>query len=82
MANGIVEEAATQAAKIRANGLTVLGVFGPKGDLRALVRLPGGKIEEVSPGDRTRAGEVMGIDAEGLMLRHGGQTRRIGIAGG
>ncbi|AAV95923.1 hypothetical protein KQ247_02410 [Ruegeria pomeroyi] len=82
MANGIVEEAATQAAKIRANGLTVLGVFGPKDDLRALVRLPGGKIEEVSPGDRTRAGEVMGIDAEGLMLRHGGQTRRIGIAGG
>lgn len=81
MANGIVEEAATQAAKIRANTLTVLGVFGPSGDLRALVRLPGGKVEEVSAGDRTRAGEVLGIDAEGLMLRHGGRTRRIGIAG-
>ncbi|MCE8519408.1 hypothetical protein KBY24_00265 [Ruegeria pomeroyi] len=82
MANGIVEEAATQAAKIRANTLTVLGVFGPSGDLRALVRLPGGKVEEVSPGDRTRAGEVLGIDAEGVVLRHGGRTRRVDIAGG
>ncbi|SDD98335.1 hypothetical protein [Ruegeria marina] len=81
MANSKVSSAATQAADIQRNALTVLGIFGPADDMRALVRLPGGKVEQVAPGDRLRAGEILAIDDEGLMLRHGGQTQRVSIPG-
>ncbi|MCU9839505.1 MULTISPECIES: hypothetical protein [Ruegeria] len=81
MANSKVSSAATQAADIQKNALTVLGIFGPTDDMRALVRLPGGKVEQVAPGDKLRAGEILAIDDEGLMLRHGGQTRRLAIPG-
>ncbi|MCV2890614.1 hypothetical protein [Ruegeria aquimaris] len=81
MANSKVSSAATQAADIQKNALTVLGIFGPADDMRALVRLPGGKVEQVAPGDKLRAGEIVAIDDDGLMLRHGGQTRRVSIPG-
>ena len=78
----VVARAATTRMTASATGLTLLGIFGPDSDLRALVRLPGGRVREVSHGTRLSHGRVVGIDAEGLMLEQAGRTRRIPVAGG
>ena len=62
--------------------LTLLGIFGPNEDLRALVRLPGGAVRTVEPGQRFGRGKIVGIDAAGLMVLKNGQTRRISMPGG
>ncbi len=58
-----------------------MGIFGPKDNLRALVRSSGGALNEVMPGQRFAGGKVVAIDADGVMLLKGGQTKRISIPG-
>ena len=81
MSNTKVNSAATQQGVIRKNQIAILGVFGPKDKLRALVRLSNGRVEQVKTGDRVASGQIVAIDDKGIMLRQRGQTKRIDIAG-
>ncbi len=81
MSNTTVKSAATQKGALRKNSVSVLGIFGPKTDLRALMRLASGRVKEVKPGSRVSSGTVVAIDEHGVMLRQSGQTRRIEIPG-
>lgn len=62
--------------------VTVIGVFGPESALRALIRMPGGRIREVERGARLSIGAVAGIDRKGVMIQRGGKTRRLALPGG
>lgn len=81
MTNTLVKAAATQEGALKRNSITVLGIFGPKTDLEALMRLSSGRVKRVKPGSRVGSGKVAAIDAEGVILRQSGQTRRITIPG-
>ena len=62
--------------------MTVIGVFGPEKALQALIRMPDGQIQKVSRGTRLGSGLVTGIDATGLILARGSDTRRLTLPGG
>ena len=81
MANSTVKSAATQAGALKKNSVSVLGIFGPKSELRALVRLSSGRVKKVKPGSRVASGKVIAIDEKGVVLRQSGQNRRIDIPG-
>ncbi len=81
MPNTNVKSAATQAGALKRNSVSVLGIFGPKADLRALMRLSSGRVKEVKPGSRVASGTVVAIDEDGIMLRQSGQIRRMAIPG-
>ncbi|MEX0319140.1 MAG: hypothetical protein AB3N21_14370 [Ruegeria sp.] len=81
MSNSKVKGAATQKGALSRNAVSVLGVFGPDSDLRALMRLSSGRVKEVKPGSRVASGTVVAIDKTGVLLRQSGQTRRIDIPG-
>lgn len=81
MANSTVKTAATQKGALKKNSVSVLGIFGPKAELRALMRLSSGRVKEVKPGSRVASGTVMAIDEDGILLRQSGQTKRIVIPG-
>ncbi|CAD0185443.1 type IV pilus biogenesis protein PilP [Ruegeria sp. THAF57] len=81
MSNATVKSAATQKGALKKNSVSLLGIFGSKADMRALVRLSSGRVKEVKPGSRIASGTVVAIDDEGVMLRQSGQTKRIAIPG-
>lgn len=76
-----VAAVATQKDAVATSGLVLLGVMGPATDARALVRLPGGRVKQIRPGERLAQGRVLGIDEEGMMLERGGKTLRITVPG-
>ena len=73
---------ATQNDTLNRNAVSLMGLFGPEDDLKALVRLPGGQIRKVSRGSSLSAGRVVAIDADGLLVLKRGETRRIEMPGG
>ncbi|MEM1006153.1 MAG: hypothetical protein AAF496_12750 [Pseudomonadota bacterium] len=81
MSNATVKSAATQKGALKKSSVSVLGIFGPKSDLHALMRLASGRVKAVKTGSRVGSGVVVAIDEHGVMLRQSGQTRRIAIPG-
>lgn len=81
MSNITVQSAATQKGALKRNSVSVLGVFGPETQMNALMRLASGRVKQVKAGSRVGSGRVVAIDAQGVMLRQSGQTRRIAIPG-
>lgn len=77
-----VAQLATRPHILNRSKTTLLGLFGPGDKMRALVRLPGGRVQRVAPGQRLAGGRIVAIDAEGIMLRKNGETGRISIPGG
>lgn len=61
------------------NRVNLVGLFGPQNDLRALIRTPNGRIQEVAPGDKAGFGRIVGIDADGVMLEKFGRTSRLAM---
>ncbi|KIC44552.1 hypothetical protein RA28_16785 [Ruegeria sp. ANG-S4] len=82
MSNITVKSAATQKGALKKNSVSVLGVFGPKSNMRALMRLSSGRVKEVKPGSRVASGKVVAVDEHGVMLQQSGKARRIAIPGG
>ena len=72
---------ATLSNALNASALNLLGVFGPADDLRALVRLPGGRVQQVATGHRLSWGRIVGLDDTGRMVLKNGRTRRIAMPG-
>ena len=81
MSNTTVQSAATQKGALKKNSVSLLGVFGPKAEMRALMRMSSGRVKEVKLGSRVSSGTVVAIDADGVILRQSGQTKRIAIPG-
>jgi len=81
MSNTTVKSAATQRGALKKNSVSVLGIFGPKANMRALMRLSSGRVKEVKPGSRVASGRVVAIDEHGVMLQQSGQTKRMAIPG-
>ncbi|MBE1284812.1 MAG: hypothetical protein GJ676_15990 [Rhodobacteraceae bacterium] len=73
---------ATSSNALNTSSLSLLGVFGAEGRMQALIRLPGGRVRRVEPGDRVSGERIAAIDGDGLVLEHGGKTRRLTVAGG
>ncbi len=82
MANKTIEGAATQNGALNKRDLAVLGIFGPESNLNALLRLPNGRIETVTRGERADRGTVVAIDSQGIVVQRNGRTHRIEITGG
>lgn len=76
-----VAKEATQANALPATGLSLLGLFGSKNDLQAMVRLPSGRVKTVKTGSRLAQGRVLGIDPTGLVLEKSGRNRRFEMPG-
>ncbi|WP_425043762.1 hypothetical protein [Primorskyibacter sp. S87] len=76
-----VAASATQAGALDTNAMSLLGVFGPAGKMKAMVRLPGGRIKTVQNGSRLESGRIVAIDKDGVMVHRTGSTKRIQIPG-
>lgn len=79
--SALVADQATQTGALHKSGLGLLGLFGAEGDLRAMIRLPNGRVKTVQKGSRISRSKVLGIDAKGVLLESSGQTRRIEMPG-
>ncbi|MEX0349782.1 MAG: hypothetical protein AB3N15_10205 [Paracoccaceae bacterium] len=77
MPSNEVRKAATQRGALKTGVISLLGVYGPKDAMRALVRMPGGRVKTVKPGARLSGGRVAAIDADGLIVEKNGQAKRM-----
>ena len=73
----LVAAAATEKNTLPLDDLALIGVFGPSNDRRALLRHASGRIEQVRPGARVNGRQVIAIDADALVVRVAGGTRRL-----
>jgi ribosomal protein L2 len=76
-----VARKATQSSALSQNSLSLLGLYGSKGEFSAMVRLPSGRVKTVRPGSRLANGKVLGIDATGLVLEKSGRTQKFEMPG-
>lgn len=72
-----VQSAAASRGRMDLSEVNLLGTFGSRAAPRALVRLPGGRVVNVSVGDRLDGGRVADIDSGRLDYIVGGRTRRL-----
>lgn len=72
-----VADLATTPQALDEGALSLIGLTGGAKGYRALLRLPGGRIKRVTPGDRIAWGQVVAIDETGLLFQRNGETRRI-----
>ncbi|TDK43012.1 hypothetical protein [Antarcticimicrobium luteum] len=77
-----VADLATTPKALDEAELTLIGLTAGAAGYRALVRLPGGRIKQVSPGTQIAWGRVVAIDDKGLLFQRNGETRRITLPGG
>ncbi|WP_374015316.1 hypothetical protein [Phaeobacter sp. A36a-5a] len=73
---------ATQKDALHRNRLSLLGLFGANDNLSAMVRMPNGRMQIVTRGSRLSGGEVVAIDADGLILQKNGKASRLAMPGG
>jgi type IV pilus biogenesis protein PilP len=64
---------ATQRVGLSRRDVSLIGVFGGEGERRALLRLPNGKIQRVSAGDRVQGVQVAAVGADSVQLRGRGR---------
>ncbi|MBY6054885.1 hypothetical protein KUV26_00410 [Leisingera daeponensis] len=72
---------ATLTNAVNRNNLSLLGVYGPEDSLTALIRLPSGRTRTVTRGTRLSQGQIIAIDAHGLVLNQRGETKRLMMPG-
>ncbi|WP_323783459.1 hypothetical protein [Leisingera sp.] len=72
---------ATQTNAMNRGNLSLLGLYGPEDSMTALIRLPSGRTRKVSRGSRLSSGQVVAIDAKGLILNSRGESKRLMMPG-
>ncbi len=77
-----VAKMATQNDVLERGSTDLLGVFGTKAGMSALVRDSGGRVRKVKTGDRLSIGHVRAIDESGVMIERNGQMRRLAFPAG
>ena len=68
---------ATENRAIRNTRLVLIGVMGKSDQMKALVRLKGGKLVSVSVGDALDGGQVKSINSDHIVYSKGMRTRRL-----
>ncbi|EPX81891.1 type IV pilus biogenesis protein PilP [Salipiger mucosus] len=76
---GEAQSKATTRARMNPRDLIVLGVFGASDDMRALLRLPNGRVTQVGRGDRVGGRQVVAIGEDGVVVSRSGRTERLEI---
>jgi hypothetical protein len=79
--NSTVSKAATTSAPIPRAKPMLLGIFGSADDPSALIRLPSGKIAEVSRGDRLGPDTVLAVAEDSVILKRGNKAQRLTMPG-
>lgn len=64
----IVKDEATQNASLIRSRAMLIGTAGRQGDMRALVRLSGGRVQSLVVGDALEGGRVAAIELGRLTL--------------
>ncbi len=77
--NAKAEAIATVEAPLALDGLMLLGIFGKEEALNALVRLPGGRVEEITAGGELQGRRVAAVTAEEVILQGPGGLRRLSM---
>lgn len=77
-----VAKIATTRADIPRSGPMLIGVFGKEDSPKALIRLPSGKVHEVTRGDRLGTDMVLAIAADEVILKGGSATTRLSLPRG
>ncbi len=72
-----VAQHATETDVLPKGEPALVGLFGSKGKMRALLRYPGGRIVKLEPGSRVGWGRVVGIDSDGVAIQKGGRLQRL-----
>ena len=70
---------ATENRAIRNARLVLIGVMGKPDQMKALVRLRGGKLVSVSVGDALDGGQVKSIHSDHIVYSKGKRTRRLAM---
>ncbi|WGW03085.1 hypothetical protein [Tropicibacter oceani] len=65
---------ATVEVTLDPNAPLLLGTFGPEGAQNALIRLPSGKVQSVTKGDRIQGQVIAAIGPDAVIL---GNSRRL-----
>ena len=79
--NDTVAQAATTSAPIPRAKPMLIGIFGSAEDASALVRLPSGKIAEVTRGTRIGPDKVVAVDQDSIILQRGNKAHRLSMPG-
>jgi Tfp pilus assembly protein PilP len=79
--NAITADAATLKGVFPLHSLQLIGVFGTPESRRALLRQPGGEIEQVEVGAALRQGKVVAIDEDAVILSSARGTRKLAMPG-
>ncbi|MDK3071922.1 hypothetical protein QO034_02255 [Sedimentitalea sp. JM2-8] len=74
-----VAKMATTKSALNRSSTDLIGLFGPRDNLAALVRKPNGSIQRVERGDRLSGGRVLAIDESGVMMEKNGRTFRLDL---
>lgn len=71
-----IDQAATQTGAVDLSETLLLGLINAPEGPRALLRYASGRVKTVAPGDRTRAGKVLAIGEDRVVLagRNGAQV--------
>ena len=77
-----VARSATVRNAIALNRVSLVGVFGTPSNRRALVRLPNGRYEKVSVGNRLDGGRVTSIGEAELRYQKSGRTVTLKMPSG
>ena len=76
-----VAQEATEHTASNLNHIVLLGTFGPQKALQALVRLPNGRVAQVTKGDRIGRQTVYAIDDARIALGQNGRAQLVAIPG-
>lgn len=72
-----VAKRATDPNELNLSKVSLLGTFGKTGSMRALVRLPSGRVVNVSVGDRVDGGRVVAIGQSELRYVKSGRNQTL-----
>lgn len=79
--NDTVAKAATTSAPIPRSKPMLLGIFGSSEDPSALIRLPSGKVAQVTKGDRLGPDTVLAVAEDAVILKRGNKAQRLTMPG-
>lgn len=60
----------------------LIGLFGPRNNMSALIRTSRGAIKRVEVGETLSIGRIVAIDEKGVILSKNGQNRRLTLPAG
>lgn len=76
-----VARMATQKDILKGGETTLIGLFGPRGAMSALIRTPTGAVRRISKGSSLISGRVVAIDETGVRVARGENLHYLAMPG-